>query len=410
LPDRTLLIISQVYVPDPASVGQHMHDAAAAMVRRGWRVVVLASARGYDDPSRRYPARETIDGVTVRRFGLSSFGKSSIAVRLAGAGLFLLQAVLYALFVRRVRAVLVSTSPPMCSAAGLVVGAVRRAPVRFWAMDINPDQLVALGKIAPRSLAARAFDALNRTILRRADAVVALDRYMAERLAAKAPVGSKIAVIPPWPHVDRLDEPLAHERNPFRREHGLEHKFVFMYSGNLSPSHPITTFLDAALRLRDRDDVLFLFVGGGLARLEVERVLAAERPRTLRLLPYQPLERLHHSLSAADVHLVSMGDEMVGIVHPCKVYGAMAVGRPVLFLGPERCHVADILAEQEVGWQVRHGDAAALERLVLQILGTARGALDAMGRRAQRTVAERYSKERLCRRFCDVVERGAAGC
>ena len=63
----TVLIITQVYVPDPASVGQHIADVAKEMVRRGWRVVVYTSARGYDDPSQRYPSRESLDGVDVRR-------------------------------------------------------------------------------------------------------------------------------------------------------------------------------------------------------------------------------------------------------------------------------------------------------------------------------------------------------
>jgi glycosyltransferase involved in cell wall biosynthesis len=102
-----------------------------------------------------------------------------------------------------------------------------------------------------------------------------------------------------------------------------------------------------------------------------------------------------------------MGDAMVGIVHPCKVYGAMAVGRPVLFLGPPRCHVADILAEHRIGWQAAHGDAASLVELVLRILATDRASLGEMGRRAQRAVAERFGRERLCGRFCDVLERGA---
>ena len=48
------LIISQVYVPDPASVGQHVADAAAEMAGRDYHVIVYASARGYDDPGKKY--------------------------------------------------------------------------------------------------------------------------------------------------------------------------------------------------------------------------------------------------------------------------------------------------------------------------------------------------------------------
>ena len=84
-PTKTLLILSQVYVPDPASVGQHMADAATEMARRGYRVVVLAANRGYNDPSMKYPPSEVLDGVEIRRIPLSSFGKGSILMRVLAA-------------------------------------------------------------------------------------------------------------------------------------------------------------------------------------------------------------------------------------------------------------------------------------------------------------------------------------
>src|SRR5262245_7056434 len=141
-PTRTLLILSQVYPPDPASVGQHIADAAVEMRRRGWRVVVLAAARGYDDPSVRYPRRELREGVQVRRLPLSSFGKGSIPMRLLGGTLFMLQCIARGLFVRRLACIMVSTSPPMCSLAAMTIGALRRVPIKYWVMDLNPDQMI----------------------------------------------------------------------------------------------------------------------------------------------------------------------------------------------------------------------------------------------------------------------------
>src|SRR6266536_2706940 len=114
---KTLLIITQVYVPDPAAVGQQISDAAAAMVRRGWRVVVLTSARGYEDPRTKYKKRQMLEGVEVIRLPLSSFGKSSIPVRLIAQSLFLLEAMLRALVIRDLRGILISTSPPAAPAA-----------------------------------------------------------------------------------------------------------------------------------------------------------------------------------------------------------------------------------------------------------------------------------------------------
>ena len=364
-PRRTFLLLSQVYVPDPAAVGQHMADAAAELARRGHRVVVLTSARGYDDPSVEYPRRETIDGVEVRRIPLTSFGKRSLPLRLLAGVSFTLQAIVRSFAVRSVDTIVVSTTPPLALLAAVTIGMLRRASIKFWVMDLNPDQLVALGVIGATSLAARVFDALNRLILRRAADVIVLDRFMADRVNRKLDVKDKLEIIPPWPHEDHL-EPVSRDDNPFRSRHHLAGKVVVMHSGNHGPSNPFGTILQAAERLKDVPELMFLFVGGGTGKREVEAAASSN----VVSLPYQPLDELRYSLSAADVHLVTMGDAMVGIVHPCKVYGAMAVARPVLLLGPERCHVADLMNEGNIGWRISQGDVDGAERVLREIART----------------------------------------
>jgi glycosyltransferase involved in cell wall biosynthesis len=397
------VVVSQVYVPDPASVGQHVHDAAREMARRGWRVVVYASARGYDDPSRRYPRRETRGGVEVRRLPLASFGKSSLRARLAGGLVFLAQAALSALFTRRLGGVLVSTSPPMASLAGLVVAKLRRAPLAFWVMDVNPDQAVATGGVRPGSLPARLLEASNRAAARASRVVVLLDRYMAARVVARWGVAATAAVLPPWPLDDHL-APVPHEENPFRHRHGLDRAFVVMYSGNLSPVHPVTTVLEAARELAGDERIRFVFVGAGGGRAAVEEAVARDRLENVLLLPYQPLSELRYSLSAADLHLVTMGSEMVGIVHPCKVYGALRVARPVLFVGPAESHVGEILRASGAGWQVAHGNVEGLVARIREAAALPPKLRAALGAAGAEWLEESASKQLLCGRLCDLLE------
>ncbi len=394
--------MSQVYVPDPASVGQHMHDAAVEMVRRGYRVRVLASARGYDAPEIRYPRRETIDGVDVCRLPLASFGKRSLLTRLLAQVIFLLQTVCRGLFLRRLDGILVSTSPPMCSAAALLVAGLRRVPIVYWVMDINPDQAVALGAVARSSLLVRLFDRLNRWILRRAAAVVTLDNFMAQRLLAKHNCSRKLSVFPPWPHDDHL-ESIPHEHNPFRTAQGLEGKFVVMYSGNHSSTNPISTALKAAEQLRHRQDIVFAFIGGGNGKQEVRQAIARGLDNVLDL-PYQPLDELKFSLSAADAHLVVLGKQSVGLVHPCKVYGAMSVARPILYLGPRPSHVSDLLDRHRIGRGVTHGDTAGMVAAIESLADMPPAERAAMGDWAQQAVRAELAKDILCRRFGDVVD------
>jgi colanic acid biosynthesis glycosyl transferase WcaI len=401
----TILVMSQVYVPDPTSVGQHMHDAAKELAHRGYNVRVLTSARGYEDTAKKYLKREVLDGVNIRRLPLSSFGKSSILIRLIGGISFTLQCILHGLFMRNLKKIVVSTSPPMAPLAAVVLNALRRTPITYWVMDLNPDQMIELGKASPTSLQVRIFDWLNRQILKRSETVVALDRFMAERLQRKWDITDKLVVFPPWPLEDHV-EPVDHHDNPFRKEHGIDDKTVIMYSGNLSIASPVDTILEVAKRVTDLPNLLFMFIGGGLVKKQIDELIEREKPANIRTLPYQPMETLRFSLSAADVHLVAVGEKIVGICHPCKIYGSMAVARPVLSLGPAECHASDILAEGDIGWAIEHGDVGKAEKVIREIYATAEEERMRMGRNAREMVDREFSKQSLCGRFADVVERG----
>ena len=406
-PAPTLLIITQVYVPDPAAVGQQISDVAREMACRGWRVVVYTSARGYDDPSARYPAREVLDGVEVRRLPLSSFGKRSIPIRLLAQACFMIQAMARGIFTRGLGLILVSTSPPFAGFGGAVLSLLRRTPMVWWVMDLNPDQLVASGKLSSRSAVTKLFDWMNRITMRRARAVVVLDRFMRDRVLAKLPatdapvVSEKLHLVPPWPHDDIL-RPGRSRPNAFRDEHGLGDAFVVMYSGNHAIQNPLDTLLEVARLAEDRDDILFVFIGGGVGKQEVDRRIA-EGVRNLRSLPFQPLARIGRSLSAADVHVVSLADEVVGIIHPCKIYGALAVGRPVLFFGPAESYVGDIFKGVDIGRIVGHGDVSRAFAVLHEFRELGDEGLEQMGHRASRLASESFSRVGLLARFCDIL-------
>jgi glycosyltransferase involved in cell wall biosynthesis len=234
--------------------------------------------------------------------------------------------------------------------------------------------------------------------------VIALDRFMAQRLAARKIPRLKICVLPPWPHETGADDVDTSAENPFRERHKLDGKFVIMYSGNHSPSNPLTTILNAIVRLKAEPDIRFLFVGGGSAKQQVEDYIRNHELGNAISLPYQPLADLKHSLSAANVHIVSLGEDMVGIIHPCKIYGAMAASRPILFLGPKPSHISDLLDQHDIGVQIRHGDVNGAVDAIRQMHDMSSGKLQLMGRTAQKVLRQSLSQEILCSRLCDAVE------
>ena len=84
----------------------------------------------------------------------------------------------------------------------------------------------------------------------------------------------------------------------------------------------------------------------------------------------------------------------------------MAAGRPILLIGPEENHVADILAEHRIGWHVRHGDVDGAITVLREIAEMPREELAEMGRRARAVMDARGGKAQSVARLCDVLERG----
>ena len=280
-----------------------------------------------------------------------------------GTASFMIQAFFTALFTPKLAGIFFSTSPPLIGLPMCIAGLIRRVPVVYWAMDLNPDQLIALGKINPVRSPPGCWKASIDSSFG-AKVIVALDRFMADRLTARGVPVAKLLVLPPWSYQHIQGE---NNENPFRARHGLDGKFVIMYSGNHSPSNPLRTLLDAAVALKQEQELKFLFVGGGLGKKEVEACIRDHALTNMISLPYQPTSELKYSLTAADIHIVSLGEGMVGIIHPCKIYGAMSAGKPILFLGPRPSHISDLLEQQCIGMQVAHGDVpgalAAIDRL-----------------------------------------------
>ena len=263
------------------------------------------------------------------------------------------------------------TSPPLISFLAALFVKLRGGAFCFWVMDLNPDEAIAAGWLKERSLIARLFQWMLRYSVKQAARIVVLDRFVRDRVLAKGAKAERVTITPPW----SLDDAVSFSvkgREAFRREHELEDRFVVMYSGNHSPCHPLDTLLEAALELKTREDVVFCFVGGGSEQKKVNAFASRHELNNIKVLPYQPLHALSGSLSAADLHVVVMGDAFVGIVHPCKIYNIMSVGAPVLYIGPQQSHVTDLASESEHLLMAQHGD---VDRVVSNILHASEGLL-----------------------------------
>src|ERR1019366_3737040 len=193
---------------------------------------------------------------------------------------------------------------------------------------------------------------------------------MQQRILAKQIAAEKIVVIPPWSH-DSEGQFDQTGRAEFREKHGLENKFVVMEAGNHSPCHPLDTSLVAINKMAiTHADISFCFVGGGSEHRRVILFAQENHLSNVLCLPYQPLNQLAGVLSAADLHLVVMGDPFVGMMYPCKAYNLLRVNAPIFYMGPKPSHISEILdqvnGQLPTGWAA-HGDSDQAVETILNL-------------------------------------------
>lgn len=387
------------------STAQHLTDLATELTARGHSVTVLTSDRGYDNPNVRFQRKEQWNGITILRIPSLSLGKERKWRRGLNFGSFLLFCALRLLFLERFDVTLALTSPPLISFLAALFVKLKGARLCCWIMDLNPDEAIAAGWLKSDSWTTRLLQRMLDYSLRNADQIIVLDRFMKERVLRRTLEGSRLSVIPPWSHSDVVRYSI-HCRNAFRAQHQLSDKFVVMYSGNHSPCHPLDAMLAAALHLRDREEIVFCFVGGGSEQVKVRRFAALHELANVKCLPYQPLEHLSDSLSAADLHVVVMGDAFVGIVHPCKIYNIMAIGIPVLYIGPPTSHVTDLASELRDNqfYSASHGDPGRVVESILECANLQANSPHLSSEIAERDNQSAYSKEILLPKLCALLE------
>lgn len=383
-----ILLVNQFFYPDLAATSQIMTDLAVDLAARGEEIDVVAGSGSYLGGTQ-LPLEENHRGVRIHRVRGTSLGKASIPRRLADYATFFAAAAAKVIRQRDPDLVITLSTPPLVALLGGLARTVKRTRFIYWVQDLYPDVAVAFGVLGPRSPATLAFEALSRVSLRRADAVVAIGEVMGERLRAKGVAGRKLRVIHNWSDAAIGDVPET--QNWFLDLHGLRGKFVVQYSGNMGRGHEFATLLNAAEKLRHRDDMAFVFIGDGAKRAEIERAVQTRHLTNVKLLPYQRREDLPYSLGAASCSVISLSDGLEGLIVPSKLYGVLAAGKPALHFGSDSSEIARTLAETGAGQAIAHGDVEGTVRYLEELAADPDRARQ-MGAAGRKAFLERFDR------------------
>ncbi len=345
-----LLVLNQYYWPGVEATAHLLTELCEVLADEFEVTVITGRLRDHDPLAR--PGHTERNGVRIVRVNSTAFERAKLGRRAVNYVTYLLQSFRAAATTRRPDVVVCMTDPPVIGTVAYLVARRFRAPLLVISQDVFPEIAVELKRLE-NPVIVGALRVLIRWYLKRADRVVAIGETMRRRLVEKGADSEHLTVIPNW--VDTTVLSPRPRDNEWAQENGLAKGFVVMHSGNIGHAQNLDSLVRAGSFLRDLDDLSIVLIGTGARLGYVEELARLLEVDAARFMPYQPREVLSQSLSAADVHVVGLARGLSGYVVPSRLYGILAVGRPVIVCADAESETAQVVGEVGCGVVIEPG-------------------------------------------------------
>jgi colanic acid biosynthesis glycosyl transferase WcaI len=280
-------------------------------------------------------------------------------------------------------------SPPL--GLGLTAAFLKRlwgVPFVYDVMDLQPDAAADLGMLHDGMLM-RSLYRLEKFAYDEAALVSTLTEGMRRRILEKSIAPDKVTLFAARadPALLQLQRGKGNGSKTFVRTHGLEGKFVVLYTGNMGVKQGLDVILSAARLSQSRPEIVYLFAGDGAVRRDIEFRAAALRLANVKFLPVQPRDQLFQMLSAVDICLITQQRTVADVVFPSRTATFLAAGCPVVASVNAGSAVASILEQCGAGVVVAPEEPEPLFEAISSLQD------DSLKRREMSNAGRRFAQE-----------------
>lgn len=405
-----LLIYAHYYYPDVASTGQILKELAEGMLN-DFQITVICVVPSYDGKiSPEYKTQkyyfEQINGIKVIRVRVPEFSKANKMSRVKNIISYFFHALGATLRSGKQDYVFSISQPPVLGGLLGVCGKwLKHAKYIYNVQDFNPEQIMAIG-YSRNKLVLSLMMWLDKFSCRHAEDVIVVGRDMVETLKRRF----RKSQCPSCSYINNwIDErgiyPLPADEShviSFKKRYGLLGKFVIMYSGNLGLYYDLENIIHVIARFKNRHDIVFAFVGAGSIKNKLVAIKEEEGLDNVLFIPYQNKSNLIYSLNAGDAHWCVSASGIKGVSVPSKLYGIMAVSRPVLAVLEEGSEGRLIVEETKCGYAANPGDYNAVENLIQRVIDNKDNSI-AVGKRGRQYLEKHLTKNLSVQKYVDEI-------
>lgn len=397
-----ILFLAQRYSPEDISAAILISELAVDLAKRGHQVTMITEVPNYPH-GKVFPGyrnklyqEEVLEGVRVIRTWSAISPKKEFWPRIFNYGAYSATS-LYGGLLAGKHDVVVNYSPPL--PLGISAWLLSRAWGVPWVLqieDLYPDAAIAAGVLKNQRVIAL-FKAIERFLYRHAQHISLISESFRKNLLGKGVPPEKMTLIPVWADPD-IVRPMPRE-NAFRQQHGLEGKFVVMYSGNMGFTSCLEDALAAADLLRGQQDTAFVLIGEGVQKAALEEMAREKGLENVIFLPYQPRDLFPEMLAAADIHLVTLNASSSHSSLPSKVFNAMASARPILAVAPAESDLAHVVRSAQCGVLVPPEAPQQLANTIRALRESDPAELDRLGAYGRAELETNYARARCIEKY-----------
>ncbi len=339
---KNILIVADAYPPEVSSAAHLMQELAEGLKKRGHNIWVATSYPKHylSDEFRKKVFDEFCKENDVKIIRIKTLPLHKVNFIIRGISQLLLPFLFLKKikkFVKKIDAVIVY-SPPLPLA--LIGGMIKRkygAKFILNLQDIFPQNAIDLGVLKKWKYwpAIWLFEKIEKKVYKDADKITFHSeggrKFLIEKKEAPE---EKIATIYNWVDISSFQNLTG--GISFRKQWGLENKFLILFAGIMGPAQGMEFIAEVAKKIADIKDIVFLLVGDGMEKEKIEKLIKEYSLKNIIIKPFVSKEEYPYLVKDVDVGLVCLSSNNKTPFVPGKFLGYMAAAKPVLaFLNKE---------------------------------------------------------------------------
>ena len=374
-----------------------MTDLAEDLASYGQKIEIVCAQPTYQVKGKS-PKKELRNKVAVKRIWTFLFDKNNILGRILNGTSCFFSMLLHVFSTNKNSLLVFNTNPALLPFLGFIIKKIRNQRYLVFVHDLWPELPANTAMIKKGGFLYKIIDFLMISSFMHASGVIAISNKMKERIVYKVPEKkNNIYVIHNWADTDRIF-PVEKGKIGLLEDLRLSNKKIVLYSGNLGRYQPLEVMIGAANELKDRKDILFLFIGNGGKKLKIANMVKNMKLDNVKFLPFQSLDRLSESLSMADVSLMGIYPENEGVIMPSKLYSLLAVGKPIICVSDPNSEVAHLLYRSGAGIQSSVSDPKELAGKILAMIEDPKTAME-MGQSGREYFLEHFERKIITKQW-----------